>query len=115
MLPAGRTAAHPGREDLGHARPPRRGCSPVSSRRWWCSSSRARSPPHTRAQAVEALNSQITLAIAYLAAFISLVVLIGVVLLPLVAIGHVVLGILVSVASGRGELDRYPLTIRMVS
>ena len=71
--------------------------------------------PYTRAQAVEALNFQITLAIAYLAAFISFIVLIGIVLLPLVLIGHVVLGILASVAASRGELYRYPLNLRMVS
>ena len=71
--------------------------------------------PYTRAQAVEALNFQITLAIAYLVAIISLIVLIGFVLLPLVAIGHVVFGILASVASSRGELYRYPLNVRLVS
>ena len=71
--------------------------------------------PYTRAQAVEALNFQITLAIAYLVAFISFIVLIGFVLLPLVAIGHIVFGIMASVASGRGELYRYPLNVRLVS
>lgn len=71
--------------------------------------------PYTRAQAVEALNFQITLAIAYVVAFISIIVLVGVVLLPLVAIGHVVFGILASVAAGRGELYRYPLNLRPVS
>ena len=71
--------------------------------------------PYTRAQAVEALNFQITLAIAYVVAFLSIIVLVGVVLLPLVAIGHVVFGILASVASGRGELYRYPLNLRLVS
>ena len=71
--------------------------------------------PYTRAQAVEALNFQITLAIAYVVAFISIIVLVGVVLLPLVAIGHVVFGILASVAAGRGELYRYPLNLRLVS
>jgi uncharacterized Tic20 family protein len=71
--------------------------------------------PYTRAQAVEALNFQITLAIAYLMAAISLIVLIGFLLLPLVVVGHLVFGILASVASGRGELYRYPLTLRLVS
>jgi uncharacterized Tic20 family protein len=70
---------------------------------------------YIRAQAVESLNFQITMLIAGLVAFVSLFVLVGFLLLPLVGIWWLVFTILGSVKSANGELYRYPMTIRMVS
>ncbi len=65
-------------------------------------------------QAKEALNFQITLLIATFVAALSLFVLVGIVLLPLVIIGGVVFAIMAAIKSYGGELYRYPLTIRFV-
>lgn len=68
-----------------------------------------------RRQAVEALNFQIT---TYIAAFVSVllvfVFLIGLVLLPIVGIGWLVLTIMASLAANRGEDYRYPVNLRLV-
>lgn len=71
--------------------------------------------PYVRAQAVESLNFQITMAIAGLVSFVLLFVLIGFILLPLVGIWWLVFTIIGSVKSSGGEMYRYPATIRMVS
>ena len=63
--------------------------------------------PFTRHHAAEALTFHITLAIAAAVSFV--------LLLPAVAIGGAVFGVLAAVAAGRGEYYRYPLTIRFVS
>lgn len=70
--------------------------------------------PFVRRQAVESLNFQISLYIAYAIAFVLCFVLIGFVLLPIIAIGHIVLVIMATVAANRGEDYRYPLNIRLV-
>lgn len=71
--------------------------------------------PYIRAQAVESLNFQITTLIAGIVAAISLFVLIGFLLLPLVGLWWLIFTIIGSVKSANGELYRYPLTIRLVS
>ncbi len=65
-------------------------------------------------QAKEALNFQITLAIAYFVGMILTVVLIGVFILLAAAICSVVFAIMAAIAANRGELYRYPLTLRLV-
>ena len=70
--------------------------------------------PFVRRQAVESLNFQISLYIAYAIAFALCFVLIGFLLLPIIAIGHIILVILASVAANRGEDYRYPVNIRLV-
>jgi uncharacterized Tic20 family protein len=67
-----------------------------------------------RDQALEALNFQITLAIAYVVSVVLIIVLIGLLLLAVVGIAGLVLGILAAVAAGRGQAYRYPLNIRLV-
>ncbi|MCU1591449.1 MAG: hypothetical protein JWP11_2705 [Frankiales bacterium] len=71
--------------------------------------------PFTRQHAAEALNFHITLAIAGVVSFVLIFVVIGIVLLPIVIIGGMVLGVLAALAAGRREPYRYPLTIRFVS
>jgi uncharacterized protein len=68
-----------------------------------------------RTQSLEALNFQITLAIALIVSAILILVLIGLFLLPIVAVAAVVLMIMAAIAANRGEEYRYPLTLRLVS
>ena len=65
-------------------------------------------------QAVEALNFQITLAIAYVVSSVLIFVLIGLLLLPIVWIVSIVLSIMGGMAANRGEAYRYPFALRLV-
>lgn len=65
-------------------------------------------------QATEALNFQISLAIAWIVSFILIIVLIGILLIFVVGIGGLILMIMAGVAANRGEHYRYPINIRMV-
>ena len=70
---------------------------------------------YVRRQAVEALNFQITTYIAAIVSFLLVFVfLIGLVLLPIVGIGWLVLTIMASIAANRGEDYRYPVNLRLV-
>ena len=63
----------------------------------------------------ESLNFQISMSIYTLLAGLSLFVLIGIVLLPLVLIFNLVLIIIASIKASNGEFYRYPLTIRLIT
>ena len=65
-------------------------------------------------QAKESLNFQITLAIAYLVGVVTIPLIIGVLIIPVVAVGSLVFGIIATVRSSQGERYRYPITIRFV-
>jgi len=65
-------------------------------------------------QAKEALNFQITLTIAATVSAILMVAIIGFVLLPIVAIGGLVLMIMAAIAANKGQAYRYPLNIRFI-
>ena len=67
-----------------------------------------------RDQAVEALNFQITVAIAWFVSFILIFVLIGLLLVFVVGIGSLVLMIMGGIAANNGQRYRYPINIRMV-
>ena len=70
---------------------------------------------YVRRQAVDALNFQITTYIAAIVSFLLVFVfLIGLVLLPIVGIGWLVLTIMASLAANRGEDYRYPVNLRLV-
>lgn len=65
-------------------------------------------------QSKEALNFQITIAIAmFISALLSIVV-IGFLLMPIVALAALVLSILAAVKVSNGEAYRYPFTLRLV-
>ncbi len=68
-----------------------------------------------RHHAAESLNFSITLTIALIVSALSMFVLIGFVLFPLVVIGGLVLHIIAAVAANRGEWYRYPISLRLVS
>jgi len=71
--------------------------------------------PFVKDQATEALNFQITIAIAAIISSVLIFVLIGFVLLPLIWLGGVILGFMGGQAASRGEAYRYPFAIRLVS
>lgn len=70
--------------------------------------------PFVRHHSAEALNFQITTLIAAVAAAVSLILLVGFVLLPVVVIGALVLELVATLAANRGEWYRFPINIRLV-
>jgi len=71
--------------------------------------------PYVRRQAVESLNFQLSMLIYVVVSAALMLVLIGFLLVPIVAIAWLVLTIMGTVKASNGEEYRYPLTIRMVS
>ena len=71
--------------------------------------------PYVRHHASEALNFHLTMLIAYIVSAVLLIVLIGIILLPIVAILSFVFSIIATIAASKGEWYRYPISIRMVS
>lgn len=66
------------------------------------------------AQGKEALNFQITIAIAMFVSAMLSVILIGFLLMPIVGLAALVLSIMAAVKVSNGEAYRYPLTIRLI-
>ncbi|RJG04787.1 DUF4870 domain-containing protein [Noviherbaspirillum cavernae] len=65
-------------------------------------------------EAKEALNFQITLAIAFVASILLKVILIGLLLIPLVFIANFVLSLVAAIAASKGKAYRYPFILRLV-
>ena len=65
-------------------------------------------------QAKEALNFQITIAIAWIAAIALSVLLIGFLLYPVILIGNIILCIMAGMKANEGVDYRYPFAIRLV-
>jgi uncharacterized Tic20 family protein len=70
--------------------------------------------PYVRHHAVEALNFHITVWIAAFVAGLSILLVIGVVLLPLVLIVGAVFSVIAAVKAYQGVPFRYPLSIRLI-
>lgn len=66
-------------------------------------------------QATEALNFQITIAIALFASVMLQVILIGFLLVPIVFIVNFIFCIVAAVSASRGKPYRYPFALRLVS
>ena len=66
------------------------------------------------AQAKEALNFQILVAIVYVVSSFLMVVLIGFLLFPLAWVVNLVFCIIAGLAASKGENYRYPLTLRLI-
>jgi uncharacterized Tic20 family protein len=66
-------------------------------------------------QGKEAVNFQITMVIYELIALVSLCLVIGIVLLPLVFLLDIIFVIVAAIKASNGEAYRYPLTIRLIS
>jgi len=67
-----------------------------------------------KSQSTEALNFQITIAIAYVVSIILTLVLIGAFLLMIVWVVNIVFCILAGLKNNSGEEYRYPFTLRLV-
>jgi len=65
-------------------------------------------------QGKEAVNFQITMTIAYVASAVLVLVVIGIVLLPLVALFSLIMMIVAAVKTSSGVQYRYPLCIRFL-
>ena len=63
----------------------------------------------------ESLNFQITVLIAMLCCIPLVFIAIGIILLPVIAIGSLICVIIAAIKAGGGELYRYPMTIRFIS
>ena len=74
-----------------------------------------RDDPYVEAQAKDALNFNISFFLYGLAAAISIIILVGIVVLPIVVVTWFVLVIVASVKAANGENYRYPFTIQFVS
>lgn len=70
--------------------------------------------PFVTDQAKEALNFNITVAIAGLISWLLAFVLIGLLLLPIVLIGWVVFVVLAAIKANEGQYYRYPFALRLV-
>ena len=73
-----------------------------------------RTSPLVDANGKESLNFQISLTLYGIASLILCLVLIGFVLLVVIAIADVVLVIMASLKADKGEIYRYPLTLRII-
>lgn len=72
------------------------------------------SDPFINEHGKEAVNFNITWAIAAIVSGLSIFCIVGFVLLPLVVIAGVVLVIIATIKASSGELYRYPFTIRLI-
>ena len=70
--------------------------------------------PYLDAQGRELLNFQLSYLIYFIAAFLLLIVLVGLVLLPVLSIAWLVLTIVGLVNAADGKLYRFPVIIRML-
>jgi len=71
--------------------------------------------PFVAEHAKEALNFQITVCLAVVVSIILFIVLIGMLLLPIVGLGALVLTIIAAVKANNGETYRYPFTLRLIT
>jgi uncharacterized Tic20 family protein len=67
-----------------------------------------------RDQAVEALNFQITVILAYIVSAILIILVIGLVMLFAVGVASLILAVLAAIAASRGEAYRYPVNLRII-
>ena len=74
----------------------------------------ANEKPYVKEQAKEALNFQITVVFAWIAASILSFVGIGIVLYPIVWIVNLILCIMAAMAASKGEDYKYPFAIRLI-
>ncbi|MBC7590335.1 MAG: DUF4870 domain-containing protein [Salinibacterium sp.] len=71
--------------------------------------------PFIRAHSATALNFQITLAIAYVAGYVTLLIGIGVLILLAAWVLSIVFSIMAAIAANNGQVYQYPLAIKFVS
>lgn len=67
------------------------------------------------AQALEALNFQITLLLAQFIAYVLVFILVGFLLLGLIWVLNIVFCIIAAISSSKGEYYRYPFSLRLIN
>jgi uncharacterized protein len=70
--------------------------------------------PYVLAHAKESLNFQITMAIALIASWLMIFILIGIALIPLVYLADLVFIIIATIKASENKLYKYPLSIRFI-
>jgi hypothetical protein len=70
--------------------------------------------PYVDHHGKEALNFQITLAIAYVIAGASAACFVGIVLLPVVGLADLIFSIIACIAASKGEYYKYPVSLRLI-
>ena len=70
--------------------------------------------PFVDDQGKEALNFNITVALAFLVSIVLSFVLIGLLLMPLVGLAWLVFAIIAAIKANEGQYYRYPFTLRLV-
>lgn len=73
------------------------------------------SNPFVEEQALEALNFQITVLMAYFISYILIFILVGIALVGLVWLLNIVFCVIAAIAASKGEHYRYPFTLRLLS
>ena len=71
--------------------------------------------PFVEQQGKEALNFQITVALALLVSGILIFVVIGILLMPVIAVAALVLTIMAGIKANEGVAYRYPFTLRLIN
>ena len=71
--------------------------------------------PFVSDQGKEALNFNITVALAAIVSFILMFVIVGFLLIAVVAVGWLVLTILACIEANKGVAYRYPFTLRLIN
>lgn len=82
---------------------------------WLVNKDASPAKPFVVDQAKEALNFQITVLLAVVLSCLLMIVVIGFLLLPAVALVNLVFCIIAAIKANDGERYRYPLTLRLIS
>jgi uncharacterized Tic20 family protein len=70
--------------------------------------------PYVDHHGKEALNFQITLAIAYMVAGLAVLCIIGPFLIPIIGLVDLIFSIIACVAASKGEYYKYPVSLRLI-
>jgi uncharacterized protein len=70
--------------------------------------------PYVDHHGKEALNFQITVALAFMAAGIAVLCIIGPFLMPFIGLADLIFSILACIAASKGELYKYPVSLRLI-
>ena len=71
--------------------------------------------PIVNLHAMESINFQISIMIYTIISLFSCFILIGIVILPLITLTNIILVIIASIKANKGEVYRYPFTIRFIT
>ncbi|MBA2655133.1 MAG: DUF4870 domain-containing protein [Gammaproteobacteria bacterium] len=70
--------------------------------------------PYVDEQGKEAVNFQLSITIYYIIALVLMLIVIGLFLLPVIAVFHIIAMVMASIETANGKPFRYPLTMRFI-